>query len=312
MIAALEWIGARARWILAFGALAALFLQDLAAVMRPLLPVLVALLYAFAMVRIDLLAVTKRALQPKRIAQTLGVTAALSIVTPVVLWGAGTATGMRPDLVEAMVYATAAPPLGSAAALCFLLGLNAAFALELTILGCFLTPLIGPFITGLLLGEAVPIDALTLSMRLLLVIAGGAALAIIARRVIGVETIAKRGSVFDGLGAVAMLVTILPILDGVTALILANSMLALGVLVLVFAINIGLQLVMTPLARRVTDADTAGAAGLIWGNRNTALYLAALPEAPMLSLFVGLYQIPMYATPLLMRTFYQNQRKKHG
>lgn len=304
MIAALEWIGLRARWILAIGALGALFLQDLAAVLRPLLPALVALLYALAMVRIDLGAVLMKAIKPARLLRTVGVCLLLMVATPALLAMISRVGGLPTDLTEVLVYASAAPPLGSSAALCLLLGLNAAFALEVTILGSFLTPVLGPLVTIWLLGEAVPIDPLALALRLAAMIAGGAALAIVLRRLIGAETIARRASLFDGIGAVTMLVTIIPIFDGVTAQVLARPSLALGVLALVFAMNFGLQIVGGLAARRFADAPTAGASGLFWGNRNTALYLAALPQAPLLSLFVGLYQFPMYATPLLMRWFY--------
>ena len=45
----------------------------------------------------------------------------------------------------------------------------------------------------------------------------------------------------------------------------------------------------------------AGATALMWGNRNAALALAALPGNPLLALYVALYQFPMYFTPLVMR-----------
>ena len=39
----------------------------------------------------------------------------------------------------------------------------------------------------------------------------------------------------------------------------------------------------------------------MWGNRNAALALASLPPDPLLTLYVALYQFPMYFTPLIMR-----------
>jgi hypothetical protein len=48
---------------------------------------------------------------------------------------------------------------------------------------------------------------------------------------------------------------------------------------------------------------------IIAGNRNVALFLAALPAAqtePLL-LFIGCYQIPMYLTPLLFGRLYKPQ-----
>ena len=307
MIAALEWIGIRARWILAIGAVAALFLQDLAASLRPALPAFVALMYLLAMVRIDLGAVLRRSLRPARFMAILGACFALMVVTPALIALIAKLLSLPEDLKQSLVYIAAGPPLGSAAALCLLLGLDAALAIELTIVGSFLTPFLGPIVTSILLGEAVPIDPFSLSLRLAVIVGAGAICAVLLRRQLGTELIARRASVFDGIGALAMLVTVVPIFDGATEQILRTPELAALTLALVFALNIGLQLVSTPILNRITGPESAGAMGLIWGNRNAALYLAALPQAPVFSLFVALYQFPMYMTPLLMRYFYSRR-----
>jgi len=305
MITALEWVGARARWVLAIGAIAALFLQDLAASLRPALPAFVALMYLLAMVRIDLGAVLRRSLKPARLAKIIGVCCALMVLTPALIAILADFIGLPKDLRQSLVYITAGPPLGSAAALCLLLGLSAAVAIELTIVGSFLTPILGPVVTSILLGEAVPIDPFALSLRLAGMIGAGAVLAVLLRKVLGTELIARRASVFDGIGALAMLATVIPIFDGATEQILQTPQLAIVTLALVFALNIGMQLISTPVFRRITGRESAGAMGLIWGNRNAALYLAALPASPVFSLFVALYQFPMYMTPLIMRRFYK-------
>lgn len=304
MIAALEWIGARARWVLAVGAFAALLLQDLAATLRPLLPLFVALIYALAMVRVDLLAVARRAISPRRLGRTVMVSIALIGLTPVILWALGHGIGLDAPMVEAMVYGNAAPPIASAAAICLLLGLDAAFALEVSIVASFLTPLIGPAVTVLLLGDAVPLDGTALALRLAAMIAAGAAIAMIGRYLIGPETIDRRKLVFDGLGAAGMLVFIIPIFDGVTAQIIGAPLLALAVLALAAIPNFAMQIAITLAGHRIASHETAGSAGLMWGNRNVSLYLAALPESPLFTLYVALYQFPMYVTPLVMRRFF--------
>ena len=229
------------------------------------------------------------------------------VVTPALIAVIAKLLSLPEDLKQSLVYIAAGPPLGSAAALCLLLGLDAALAIELTIVGSFLTPFLGPIVTSLLLGEAVPIDPFSLSLRLAAIVGAGAICAVLLRRQLGTELIARRASVFDGIGALAMLVTVVPIFDGATEQILRTPELAALTLALVFALNIGLQLVSTPILNRITGPESAGAMGLIWGNRNAALYLAALPQAPVFSLFVALYQFPMYMTPLLMRYFYSRR-----
>ena len=300
----LEWVGVRARWILAIGAVLALFLQDLAMFLRPALPAFVALMYFLAMVRVDLIAIFRRSLNVRRMLIVVGTCIALMIGTPILVASLSSFFGLSPEINASLIYISAAPPLGSSAALCLLLGLDAALALELTIIGSFLAPIFGPFITSYLLGNAVPLDPIDMSFRLAAMIGAGAVLALIARPLIGPKVIDDNASIFDGIGAIAMVATVLPIFAGVTGYIFDSPILAVGVLCLVFALNIGMQLLSTPVLKKVIKNESAGAVGLICGNRNAALFMAALPQSPVFALFVALYQFPMYMTPLLLRTFY--------
>ncbi len=69
----------------------------------------------------------------------------------------------------------------------------------------------------------------------------------------------------------------------------------------VFALNFGAQAAALFLTRHRVPRD-APALAIIAGNRNLALFLGALPPetAAALLLFIGLYQVPMYLTPLIM------------
>ena len=98
------------------------------------LPFWVALLVGLAMMRIDLIAVARGAVSPKRLLPNLALAAGLLCVTPAVFWGVATALGLPQGHVAALVYTSAAPPLGSGAAFCLLIGFNAAFAIEMTVL----------------------------------------------------------------------------------------------------------------------------------------------------------------------------------
>jgi hypothetical protein len=72
-------------------------------------------------------------------------------------------------------------------------------------------------------------------------------------------------------------------------------------LLLAIAANLGMQVAVYRILRPAAGRETAGATAVISGNRNAALALAALPEAPILTLYVSLYQFPMYFTPLVLR-----------
>jgi hypothetical protein len=46
----------------------------------------------------------------------------------------------------------------------------------------------------------------------------------------------------------------------------------------------------------------------MWGNRNVAIYLAALPPDPLFGLYVALYQLPMLFTPLVLGRLLRGRR----
>lgn len=100
-----------------------------------------------------------------------------------------------------------------------------------------------------------------------------------------------------------MVLFVIPLFDGVGSSIVDDPRKALWVLVLSFIFNVGINGFASVILRARTDPATAGALGLMWGNRTIAIYIAALPYNPDFSLFVALYQIPMYMTPLIWERF---------
>ncbi|MEM8789216.1 MAG: hypothetical protein AAGE76_13235 [Pseudomonadota bacterium] len=296
-VAALTALGRRARWILALGAVAALFLPGLSGALRPALPFLVALVLGLSMARIDLGATLRGAVRPRRLGLLLAVSALLIPATALVYGTLGRLFG--PEIAASLVYLAAAPPIASAAGLCFMLGYNARLALEVTVAATLLTPILGPLATGLALPTSpLAVDPLRLGLRLAAMIAGGIAVGLILRRGIGADRIARHAPIFDGFAALGMLVFILPLFDRVGALILDAPWRAVWILAIAALFNLGANLA-TRTALGSLPATDRGAAGVVMGNRNVAMYLAALPFEPTFALFVALYQFPMYFTPLI-------------
>lgn len=302
-MAALAWIGARAQWVLAIGVVAALILPGPGQLLEGTIPFWVTLLTGLAMTRIDLGAVAARALGPRRLVRTLALCGLLMAVTPALFCILGRAAGLDETFIAAMVYTSSAPPLGSATAFCLILGLDAAFALELTVLGAFIAPVTMPVVSRALLGEAVPIDLLAMFGRLALLIGTAATGAVIARRLLGADRIEAHRHTFDGLGTVCLILFLFPLFEGMGAQILNAPLAAALVFALVLMTNLGVQIAGFPICRRLLGRETGGSTALIWGNRNAALALASLPPDPILTLYVALYQFPMYFTPLIMRPF---------
>jgi predicted Na+-dependent transporter len=300
VLGGLTWLGAQARWVLAVGVLLATLLPSLSSFLRPYLPGLVALMLCVSMARLDLGALARRASQPRRLAMLTIWSVALLVVTPAAIWAGTRAAGLPEAHVAALVYTFAAPPITSAAALCLMLGLDAGFALELTVVASIATPFIGPAVTKALLGEAVPLDAFDLALRMAAMIAAGVVAALLARRLIGAARIARHGGAFDGVATVVLLLFVIPLFDGFWDVAGRLPWFALGTCALVLAANWGAQVVVALGVRRGGGPEMAGAAGLMWGNRNVSIYLAALPPDPLFGLYVAFYQLPMLFTPLVL------------
>ena len=297
----LVWIGARAQWALAIGVCAALVIPGPGELLDGTVPFWVAVLYGLAMTRIDLATVASRALGPRRLMRNLALLILLMCATPALALGVASSLELPDRLVEALVYTTAAPPLGSATAFCLMLGLDAAFALELTVLGSLIAPVSMPVVTRALLGEALPVDMLEMLVRLGLLIGGATVAAIIARRLIGPERIEEHRKAFDGLSSVILVLFLFPLFHGMIGAIGASPAYAFAALCAAIIANLGVQIVCFQVTRHSHGRETGGAISLIWGNRNAALTLAFLADAPLITMYIALYQFPMYFTPLVMR-----------
>ncbi|MEO0682497.1 MAG: hypothetical protein AAF192_19015, partial [Pseudomonadota bacterium] len=269
----------------------------LSEMMRPALSALVATVYALGMVRLDLGAALARLRRPRPAAALAGEAAALLILPTLAAWAVAEALGAGPDWTAAAVWTFAAPPIASAAGLCFLMGWDAARALRVTVAASLLMPALGPALGAALLGAETPLDPWTLAGRTAAMIGAGAAGALAMQRWLGRARIERNGRAFDGLTAIVMVLFLFPIFDGVPALIQARPGLAAGFLALSCA------LIFAPHALRPLlpgDRPAQGAAALLWGTRSVGIWAAALPPDPVLLLYFALYQLPMFAQPLIL------------
>ena len=233
-------------------------------------------------------------------------------VTGLVLLLLARAVGLDADLTAALIYMAAAPTISSAANLCFILGLNARRALEVTIAATLLTPVLGPVTVELLQAGGPSVPALELARNLGLMVAGGILLGVLIRHTVGPAQIDRNGHVFDGLGALALILLVIPLFDGVPALIVSEPRRAALVLIVALVVNFGFDfLLRTGLARAMPATDAATYA-LVFANRTVALYAAALPHDPRFSLFVALYQVPILFTPLILHVLPLRSRRLTG
>lgn len=166
MTEALAWIGRKAHWLLVLGIASCFILPDPSHLLRPVLPLLVALVLGLAMARVDLRTELSQALRPRRLAVLVGLAILLMPVTGLVMLLLSRAVGLDTDLTAALIYMAAAPTISSAANLCFILGLNARRALEVTIAATLLTPVLGPVTVEMLQAGGPSVPALELARNL--------------------------------------------------------------------------------------------------------------------------------------------------
>jgi predicted Na+-dependent transporter len=299
----LAWIGRHAPWVLVLGIAVAFVLPEASRVLRPALPLLVATVLALAMARVDLGAELRQALEPRRLAPLLALSVLLMPVSGGLYLLICRLAGFDADLAAALVYLAAAPPIASAANLCFILGLNARRALEVTVAATLLTPLLGPLTVELFQPAGPSLPALRLALNLGMMVAGGVVLAVAIRRLVGAARVDANAHLFDGLGVLVLVALVIPLFDGVPALIASEPRRSALVLAVALAINFGVLFLLRGALVRVMPPEDAGAYALVFANRTVAIYAAALPHDPRFALFVALYQVPILFTALVLRAF---------
>ncbi|WGF89073.1 hypothetical protein [Marinivivus vitaminiproducens] len=295
----LEWLGRRASLMLLVGVFSGLALPGLAAVLRPALLIAVACLLTMSMVRVEP-ASLRRALQaPFVSALALGW---LLLGAPLLVAWLCLDTGLPPTIAQSVVLYAAAPPLVAATAYALMLGLDAAFALYLTILGTFIVPLTLPPLASALLGLALPLTPLDMTVRLAVMVACCAGAAWAIRRFAGAERLARRGRALDGVVVLLMWLFAVAIMDGVTARIVNDPGWLVTCALAACILNFGLC-AAGAIGAGLLGVRRALTVGLLSGNRNLGLVVGAMAaDAPAeVVAFVAVAQIPIYALPSLLR-----------
>lgn len=295
----LTTIARHGRLALAAGLLAGLTLPDLAAVIRPWLPHLVAVLLFMTAFRIGLRQAAGSLAEARSGVMLVAVfQLALPMGALAMFWALGV---LATPFALAVLLMLTAPGVSGAAAFTALLGRDPAPAMRLLITGIAVFPLtVMPVLwASPALGNMA--EVLAASARLLLVIVIASALGFGLRRLFPAPDLQQ----VDGLNAIALFVIVIGLMAAVGPALRADPVLVLKWLAGVTVVNFGLQIACYMILRGRGTTDPTGPA-IIAGNRNVALFLIALPAAttdPLL-IFIGVYQVPMFLTPIAMRWLY--------
>lgn len=299
----LTFLNHHARLILAAGIFAGLALPALAALLRPLVEAAVVASLSLSMLRLDWSAVFALGRRPLRTVAALGW---ILLLAPLLTYATVTSLGLPPGLSVALVFAAAAPPVTASPAFALLLGLDAALALVLLVMGTELLPLTLMAVAFWLLDLELSIGLGPFLLRVAVYIVLPFAISAAARRFIQRERLDAHAVEINGLIVLALVVFAIAIMDGVAARLLAEPWTVAGFTASAFVLNMVLQGIGAGLFFWLGWRG-ALTMGLSSGYRNMAimLVLTAGMAGPDMWLYVAIAQFPIFVMPMVTNPLYR-------
>jgi BASS family bile acid:Na+ symporter len=296
---ALAGLGRQGTRAMAVSIFVGLALPPLAAAFKLLVAPAIFVLLVLAFLRVDPAALRGEFARPLPV---LLATIWIMAATPLALGAvyALLGDGIPGELKLALVLQAAAPPIITAPAVAAILGLDAALALAALIASTVVTPLSAPLFAELFAGEALPLDAAALALRLGFFLGGSFLTAAVIRHRIGRQRVLEAREHIDGLNMIALVVFAIALMESVSARLLGEPGLVLALLALSFGITFGLM-ALTALVFSLAGIKRSLALGWASGNRNMGVMLAVAAGLPdLVWLYFALAQFPIYLGPQLM------------
>ena len=308
------------------GLLAGFLLPALAAPLRAAIPYLIAVLLFVAWLRITDSSGTNASLWARfaflKDRKLISGVLVAQLVLPLLLYFLLSLSGIPAIWCMAAVLVAAAAPVSGGPNIVLLMKGDASLALRWLTVGTMLMPLTSIPVLALLLPSE-PRLAVGLAIVKLLFIITIAMFAAIAVHNYGWGKAMKTPrsqEILDGIAAILLASMVIGLMSAVHHPTSTLPVMAKMLLVAI-TINVGLQLLGIALANLSRSLgrslghslslslskQAVVSVGVLNGNRNIALFLAALPVGvtePLL-LFIACYQIPMYLTPLIGRHLYR-------
>lgn len=298
----LAWLGKLGTFGVAAGIFLGLALPEFAAVFRPWLPWIMFVILALTMARVDLQHLMTIARRPLRI---FGTTFAIMIIFPIVVGALLKIFGIWawwPDLALAIMIMATAPPLLSAPALIYLIGLDGPLAMA-TLLGCVVvTPITVPVIMSFFAGTALNVTAIELAVQLFVLITGSALVAGLLKYLLGETRIQSNTDSIDGLMIAALFAFAVAFMDGVGPKFISETGLITSLIALAFGLS-ALFIVIIAAAYWASGRERALTLAIVNGNRSVGLIVAAMAGSiPDLTwTYCALAQFPIYLLPIMLK-----------
>ncbi|MCG6877406.1 MAG: hypothetical protein LJE97_20140 [Betaproteobacteria bacterium] len=287
-----------------------LAVPPLATAARPLLAPALLIPLTIALLRLDWRHLYDYARRPVLVAMA---TVWLLGVSPLVMWLVVRGVPLPPALAQALVLAAASSPVTMCATVSLIVGLDAALAVVVVVVTTALMPLTLPAMSLWLLGLDVDIGLATFMARLSWLVGIPFAVALVARRLVGLERLARNARPLDAIAVISLVIFAIAIMGGITQAAFERPAAVLGTLAAAFASNLALQLLGT-LAFWRLGARRALTIGLMTGNLNMGIILVALADKADFDIvmFFALGQLPMYMLPALLAPLYRHAVRREG
>jgi len=195
-----------------------------------------------------------------------------------------------------------APPMMAAPAFAALMGFDATLVLASLVTSTALTPISAPLFAYAFIGPALTLSPTLLGLKLFAILAGSVLVAMIGRRFLGPEVIARGKDELDGINVIVVFVFVAAVMEHAAANFIDAPPATLGLAALAFAVSIAV-LGATALVFARAGKERAFMLGLMASQRNMGLMLAAtggaLPD--FVWLYFALCQFPIYLFPQLLK-----------
>jgi len=299
----LNWLSAIGRHgplLLCIGVTVGLFVPPLAAQARPAMGLAVFVFTLGAFLKVDRADFAREATRRWRLILILAWTI---VGVPVLAFILTKLINLPRESEWGIILACLAPPVGSAAAIAAMLGLNAPLALIITTIATVATPIYIPLLVKLMIDAELTIDGLTMSVRLVAIV-GGAALVSWLLKGFAKDTVERNPHAMTGISVIGLIVVAVGATHGIDKYIFAEPLWALELLSIAFAINVFFQIISALLFARLGQICSF-TVGLLSGNRNvTLIWTASAPFVsayPGVELFLAMSVFPIFMLPLLTK-----------